>query len=59
MMFSRLIRGLGALLGFLALAPRAQGADPMLNDLRSVDELRTLFNQDAGVPRFVLLLSPT
>ena len=59
MISPRLIRGLCALLGFLALAPRAQGAEPMLDDLRSVDELRTLFNQDAGVPRLVLLLSPT
>ena len=59
MISPRLIRGLGALLGFLALAPRAQGTDPKLTDLRSVDELRTLFNQDAGVPRLVLLLSPT
>ena len=59
MISPRLIRGLGALLGFLALAPQAQGTDPMLNDLRGVDELRTLFNQDAGIPRLVLLLSPT
>jgi hypothetical protein len=34
-------------------------AAPTLSDLKSVDELRTLFNQDRGKPRLVLLLSPT
>ena len=34
-------------------------AAPALNDLKSVDELKTLFNQDRGKPRLVLLLSPT
>lgn len=34
-------------------------AAPALSDLKSVDELKTLFNQDRGKPRLVLLLSPT
>ena len=34
-------------------------AVPSLSDLKSVDELKTLFNQDRGKPRLVLLLSPT
>ena len=34
-------------------------AAPTLSDLKSVDELKTLFNRDRGKPRLVLLLSPT
>lgn len=30
-----------------------------LSDLRSVEELKTKFNSDAGVTRLVLILSPT
>ena len=30
-----------------------------LRDLRDLDELRTLVDQDKSVPRLVLLLSPT
>jgi hypothetical protein len=32
---------------------------PTLIDLHSPDELKTRFNQDAGVPRIILLVSPT
>ena len=34
-------------------------AAPKLADLRGVDELKTLFNQDKGKIRLVLLVSPT
>lgn len=34
-------------------------AAPTLSDLKSVDELKALFNQDRGKTRLVLLLSPT
>lgn len=44
----------GSLFGF-SCADRA----PSLTDLRSVDELRTRFEADAGSPRLVLLVSPT
>jgi hypothetical protein len=30
-----------------------------LTDLRSVDQFRSLFDADAGIPRLVLVLSPT
>jgi hypothetical protein len=42
-----------------APAELANPASPVLRDLRSVDELRSAFNRDAGKVRLVLLLSPT
>ena len=35
------------------------GQDTTLTDLRSVDDLRTRFDADAGSPRLILLVSPT
>jgi hypothetical protein len=32
---------------------------PSLTDLHSPDDLKARFNQDAGVPRIILLVSPT
>jgi hypothetical protein len=34
-------------------------AAPTLTDLRTADELKALFNRDAGRVRLVLLVSPT
>ena len=31
----------------------------VLSDMNSMDDLRARFNEDAGSPRLVLLLSPT
>ena len=31
---------------------------PVLTDLHSPDDLKARFNQDAGVPRIILLVSP-
>ena len=45
-----------AVLGLLA---GSAAAEPDLTQLRDLDDLRTAFNQDQGVPRVVLLLSPT
>ncbi len=35
------------------------GQETTLTDLRSVDDLRTRFDADAGSPRLILLVSPT
>lgn len=43
--------------GSTAPASAAQGA--ALTDLEDLDQLRGLFNQREGVPRLLLLLSPT
>ena len=49
---------LGARVGPLGVAPSLVAA-PSLSDLRGVDELKGLFNKDAGKIRLVLLVSPT
>lgn len=38
---------------------KVAAATSALTDLRSVDELRDLFNKDSGQVRIVLLVSPT
>lgn len=51
--------------GGMALSPPRPGTeifaaqDVTLADLADVNQLRDLFNQRAGVPRLILLLSPT
>ncbi len=37
----------------------AAAQDASLTDLQDLGQLRDLFNQQAGVPRLILLLSPT
>lgn len=63
---ARLCAILAAAILTVAPAPARSHADaaravasPALSDLRSLDELRTAFNRDAGKVRLVLLLSPT
>ena len=43
----------------LAGAATAEGAGARLRELQSVDQLKAIFDQDSGMPRLVLLLSPT
>ena len=40
-------------------APVVAAEDAALADLDGIDQLRDLFNRRAGVPRLILLLSPT
>lgn len=50
------------MVGNLLLLPVAALADDpqrVLHELQGVDELRALFNKEKGVPRMVLLFSPT
>ncbi|MDQ2809383.1 MAG: hypothetical protein M3Z04_21115 [Chloroflexota bacterium] len=39
--------------------PHAAVPGVVLHDVQSITDLRDRFNQDQGVPRLVLLLSPT
>jgi len=42
-----------------SVAIAAPRSEPALHDLRAVDDLRSVFERDAGTVRLVLLLSPT
>lgn len=42
-----------------ASTPTMAAGQPTLTDLQGVDDLRTIFNRDAGTVRLVLLVSPT
>ncbi len=43
----------------LAAADSFEQPIPVLHDLAGVDQLKVAFNEDEGLPRLVLLLSPT
>ncbi len=43
----------------LAAADSIEQSRPVLHDLAGVDQLKAAFNEDEGLPRLVLLLSPT
>lgn len=47
--------------GFGVLSSRAEvrPAGSLLRDLKELEEFRKLFNREVGVPRLVLLMSPT
>ena len=47
------------LAGALLVTFPAGAIDPELHQIGSVNDLKTAFNRDQGVPRLVLLLSPT
>jgi hypothetical protein len=43
----------------LILVLHACERPPKLVDINSLDDMKTLFDRDAGKPRLVLMLSPT
>jgi hypothetical protein len=49
----------GVLVGMRLLGRGTPPPGVTLTDLRSVDQLRSLFDADAGTTRLVLVLSPT
>ena len=55
------LAGVAGIAGAAVLRDRSQAATAAaaVADLRSMDDLRTRFNADAGAPRLVLVLSPT
>jgi hypothetical protein len=57
------IAGFRTLLLFTLLALILVGGcrkhEPVLEDLKSLEEFKARFNEDEGKPRIVLLLSPT
>jgi len=50
---------LAALLLLLSCSGGGTGPPATLTDLGTLQDLQMTFNQDAGVPRIVLLVSPT
>lgn len=55
------VLGLSALVGyaFWSDTQRAPITEEQLSNLRDLNQLRIQFNQDVGLPRLILLLSPT
>lgn len=52
--------GIASLMAWGAAGARAEeGKAKVLQELKSVDELKAVFDAAEGVPRYVLLLSPT
>ena len=56
-----MLAGVSGMAGAAVLRERWQtsAAAAAVADLRSIDDLRGRFNADAGIPRLVLVLSPT
>ena len=47
------------IVAFISIAAETWKEGSALHDLKNVDELKAVFNEDLGKPRLLVLLSPT
>ena len=56
---SVVVFGFTMIVALISIAAETQEERTALHDLKNVDELKAVFNEDLGKPRLLVLLSPT